>query len=485
MKEKMKKGVQNITKFILTHKPQCIIALVAVLVLAASGVALAVTAGGRRGDDAQEAQNGSVSTQQTGGTAPESTTADRPDESSLSGEELDINDALNGNGAEELVFSFGIDVSKYQGKIDWQVVKNEGVAYAMIRVGARAEDTGEIVADPYAEYNLQQAAAVGLPVGVYFISTAVSRVEAVEEADWVMDFVKSYAVTYPIVYDCERYNYPENRMYGLSAGERTDHAIAFMQRVQSAGYEGMTYASLNAFTTDHEWDYARLRASGRLWVAYYSGGAHFDSTSLGADGSYDMWQYTQRGTVAGINGKVDLNVAYFSYEQSADAKVDGPVSEVNEAEVGITFTEVSEQVTAKEETNLRSTPETSGTLIATLYNGDVVQRTGIGSNGWSRLVYDGRTVYARTQFLTTDLQPPSTSGNVVVDGIEFYPVSDSVTAKHETNLRSVPSSESPDTVVATIQNGTYVKRIGMSERGWSRIEYNGQIVYAISSYLTQ
>ncbi len=276
----------------------------------------------------------------------------------------------------------------------------------------------------------------------------------------------------------------DSRMYGLDREARTDNAVAFMNRVSRYGYEAMAYVSLNAIEKDGEWDGQRLRAAGRLWVAYYPESGSVEGNSPKTSGSYDMWQYTQNGTVPGISAKVDLNAAYFQHGGTIQPENGAQEETVNSAEAGITFTEKEEQVTAKEETNLRTLPDESGQLVATIYNGDIVTRTATGSNGWSRLIYNGQTVYAKTQLLTTDLEPPSTSANVTVNGIEFYPHEDLVTAKEETNLRSVPSSESSDTIVATIQNGTYVKRIGMSERGWSRLEYEGQIVFAISSYLT-
>ncbi len=177
--------------------------------------------------------------------------------------------------------------------------------------------------------------------------------------------------------------------------------------------------------------------------------------------------------VPGINGSGYGNGSYNA--------VSGP--DTNDAEFGVSFTDTSQNMTAKEETNLRDVPGEQGECIATLENGDVVECTGIGSNGWSRVLYGGQTLYAKTQYLTDDLEPVTKSKNVEVNGIVFYPHEDSVTAKIETNLRTVPSSESSDTIVATIKNGEYVSRIGMSERGWSRIEYQGQVLYAISSYL--
>ncbi len=121
-----------------------------------------------------------------------------------------------------------------------------------------------------------------------------------------------------------------------------------------------------------------------------------------------------------------------------------------------------------------------------MYNGDTARRTGIGDNGWSRLEYEGTTVYAISSYLTTDLNSKpydNSNGNFSVNGMEFSPYNDNVTAKEETNLRTLPSTDT-GTVVTSIKNGEYVKRTAMSVRGWSQVEYNGQKLYAVSSYLT-
>ncbi|NMB42600.1 MAG: glycoside hydrolase family 25, partial [Clostridiales bacterium] len=100
---------------------------------------------------------------------------------------------------------YGIDVSKWQGKIDWKKVKEAGVEFAMIRVGYRTLQSGIIYEDPYADYNLKQAIANGIPVGVYFFSTAKNKEEVLQEAQWVAKYIAPYKITYPVVYDCEGY----------------------------------------------------------------------------------------------------------------------------------------------------------------------------------------------------------------------------------------------------------------------------------------
>ena len=109
---------------------------------------------------------------------------------------------LSAGGNETADTTIGIDVSKYQGTIDWAEVASSGVDFAMIRVGYRTQKTGVIYADTNAKYNMQQAAANGIKVGVYFFSSAVNESEAIEEAGWVADYIANYNITYPVAFDC-------------------------------------------------------------------------------------------------------------------------------------------------------------------------------------------------------------------------------------------------------------------------------------------
>ena len=165
-----------------------------------------------------------------------------------------------------------------------------------------------------------------------------------------------------------------------------------------------------------------------------------------------------------------------------------------DAETMMSFMDVSEEVTAKEATNLRSIPSqgNDSTVVYTLQNGESLTRTGVSDSGWSRLNYDGQTVYAVSSYLTTDLayQAPKVETEEVEDGglkTKFSDRNEQVTAKIEVNLRVLPSVTNPDaTVAAVLRNGEYATRTGINEDyGWSRVEYNGQTLYCISSYLCE
>lgn len=376
--------------------------------------------------------------------------------------------------------SNGIDVSKFQGKIDWTAVAATGIDFAMVRVGYRTTVSGVIYEDPYAQYNLQKAAEAGIKVGAYFFSSAVSNEEALEEAAWTTNFISKYSITYPVVFDCEGFSTSDSRMSGLSNSVRTGLAVTFLNYVKNAGYEPMFYSSKSAMTDSNSWDMSKINGSFKVWAAQYPSVAYPATASSTYSGTHAMWQYTENGTVAGISGKVDMNVAYFNYNTVTEAKDTSGVANADNPELGMVFTATNDQVTAKIETNLRSLPSTSGNVVATILNGQFVTRIATGDKGWSKISYNGQTVYAVTSLLTT--QVTAATSTDVEAGITFAAANDQVTAKDDVNLRKTPNSSG--SIVVNIKNGTFVSRTGIGDNGWSRLTYNGQTVYAFTQYLT-
>ncbi len=379
----------------------------------------------------------------------------------------------------------GIDVSEFQGNIDWDEVAESGVDFVMVRVGYRTMSSGEIVEDRCAKYNLQEAAARNIYLGAYFFSTAVSEEEVLEEAQWTADFLAGYPITYPVAYNCEGFQNENSRQHDMSVEERSALAEAFLKEIEERGYTGMFYAARNELAGDLLWDASALELHYRMWVAQYSSGT---ADKPDYDGLCAMWQYTNQGSVPGIDGDVDMNKAFFGYKEVKAAQEEGSAEQVEaDIEVGVIFEEVEEQVTSKDVTNLRSTMDqgSDGNIVATLQNGDVITRTGKGNNGWSRLLYNGEKVYAVSSYLTTDLSytPPSPEPGSEFK-TKFTSVTENVTAKEVTNLRNRPSVEEPSEVIVQLHNGEVIARTGVSELGWSRVEYNGQTLYCISSYLT-
>lgn len=330
---------------------------------------------------------------------PQSNGNDRQD-----GNAVSITAGQGQAAGETGTLTYGIDVAKYQGIIDWPQVKAAGMDFAIIRAGYRTSGTGVLCEDAQAKYNMQEAQAAGLKIGVYFFSTALNEAEAIEEAIWLTEFIARYKITYPVVYNCENFKSQESRQYQLSKEQRTQNAVAFLERVRAAGYTPMFYANKSEMENSQDWDMTKL-SKYKIWTAYYPDPTYPQLASSGYPGEA-MWQYTNRGNVPGVDYDVDLNVAYFGYEQEAQPKDDTPVEAVSaNVEAHITFQEVNETITAKTRTNVRSVPSSDSpdTVIAQIINGDLVTRTGIGSNGWSRLIYNGQTCYAMSAYLTTEL----------------------------------------------------------------------------------
>lgn len=414
--------------------------------------------------------------------------------SSETGASVDVKALLTANDAAETEgMTFGIDVAKYQGTIDWAEVASAGVDFAMVRVGYRTQKTGELLADTNARYNMQEAAANGIKIGAYFFSSAVTAEEAEAEADWVADYISQYPITYPVAFNCEGFDAEDSRQHSLSQSERTDLAMVFLNRIYERGYTPMFYAAKNEMTADAKWDTSRIETKYKIWVSQYPAAPYPQTAKSDYAGVHAMWQYTNQGTIPGIKKPVDVDIAYFGYEGTADAKSsEAPDAVTADAEALMNFTEINETVTAKEKTNLRDIPsqDADSKVITTLSNGETATRTGISDSGWSRIVYNGTTCYAVSNYLTTDLnaKPSSEEGAGSGDGLKtkFTSVNDSVTAKIEVNLRALPSVTNPDaTVIAVLHNGEVATRTGINEEyGWSRVEFNGQTLYCISSYLT-
>lgn len=195
----------------------------------------------------------------------------------------------------------GIDVSKWNGEIDWDKVRSAGVEFAIIRAGYRGSVTGSLVEDPRFAANIKGAVASGIPVGVYFFTQAVNEVEAVEEASAVLNLVKEYNLDYPIFIDTEGAG-GNGRADGLDVETRTLVCEAFCRTIANAGYSAGVYGSRNWYNNRLYAD--RLDNDYCIWLAEYR------SVPL-YQGYYQIWQYTSQGKVDGISGNVDMNVSYY------------------------------------------------------------------------------------------------------------------------------------------------------------------------------
>jgi len=203
--------------------------------------------------------------------------------------------ATNVNGS-----TFGIDVSRHNGEINWNAVKASGVDYVIIRCGYRGSSTGVLIQDQNFNKNIQGATAAGLKVGIYVFSQAINEVEAVKEASLAVACAKGYNLTYPIFIDTESSGGRADR---IDKATRTAVVNAFCQTVANSGYKAGIYASKTWFE-----DKLNMGAVGnyRIWLAQYAAAPTYK-------GRYDMWQYSSKGKINGIKGNVDLNLSYMGY----------------------------------------------------------------------------------------------------------------------------------------------------------------------------
>lgn len=197
--------------------------------------------------------------------------------------------------------AIGIDVSAYQKDVDWQQVADAGVEFAMIRLGYRGYSKGALMMDKNFEQNIQGALDAGLEVGVYFFSQAISVWEAEEEAQFVLDAIKPYQVTYPVAFDWEFIDSSsEARTDDMSPEAITRCAGAFCDLIQEAGYHPVVYFNQElgylSYQLDRLTDYT-------FWLAEYNARPSFFY-------HFDIWQYTATATVPGIGEKVDMNLSF-------------------------------------------------------------------------------------------------------------------------------------------------------------------------------
>ncbi len=188
----------------------------------------------------------------------------------------------------------GIDVSAWQDNIDWKKAKDNGVEFAMLRIGYGPTSDNEIKLDKWFNNNIKKTKENNIPVGLYLYSYAKNIKEAKEQAKWIVDKLNGQKIELPIAFDWENWN--SFNKYGVSFKELNDVAAAFIEEVEKYGYTGMLYSS--AYYLNHIW-----KNYDNTWLAYYTNNNDFKKP-------YIMWQLTSSGKVNGISGAVDVDILY-------------------------------------------------------------------------------------------------------------------------------------------------------------------------------
>lgn len=216
---------------------------------------------------------------------------------------------------------YGIDVSMWQYNIDWQKVKEDGVDFAIIRLGYRGYGkAGDLVLDPYFKQNMAGAAAAGIDIGIYFYTQAINNAEAKAEADFVLKYLKGYDIQLPIYFDIESVDNDVGRLdsAGLTKKQKTELCTSFCDRIIENGYEAGVYG--NKYWFNNMIDGRALATMYPIWLAHYT-------SSTDYDGTYSTWQFSSVAKVSGIATNVDINVDY--REKGAQTPVDVAISAVN------------------------------------------------------------------------------------------------------------------------------------------------------------
>lgn len=222
---------------------------------------------------------------------------------------LDYENIISRNGMlyylenQEITSKIGIDISSHQGIIDWETVHDAGVDFALIRAAYRGYGSGELLEDERFHENIQGALDAGLDVGVYCFSQALTVEEAREEAELTLSMIGNYEITYPVIFDWEFVSANEARTGNISVTALTDCTVAFCEAVKAEGYIPMVYQ--NKHTSLFKLDLSRV-ADYDFWLAEYN-------EKAGYYYNYDIWQYTDSGSLPGITGKVDLNICFKDY----------------------------------------------------------------------------------------------------------------------------------------------------------------------------
>jgi len=197
----------------------------------------------------------------------------------------------------------GIDVSTFQGDIDWQSVKNDGIDFVMIRAAFRGYETGKLMPDDNFEKNISAANSVGLHTGVYVFSQALTSQEAEEEAELTLGMIQNYQVDFPVALDVEDILGNEARTSSLSSQDRTEIVLAFLKTIRDAGYTPMIYSSKEF--AEGSLILRELRPY-KFWLAMYEEQPDFQH-------SFQMWQYSKTGHVEGIEGNVDMDLSFLNF----------------------------------------------------------------------------------------------------------------------------------------------------------------------------
>lgn len=197
----------------------------------------------------------------------------------------------------------GADLSKYNGDVDFQALKESGIEFVMLRLGSRGYGSGQIMLDEKFDEYMNKASEAGLEIGVYFFSQAITAEEAVEESNFIIQTLTERHITYPVAFDMEYVQNDKARVEVLSKEEKTAVARAFLENIKAAGYKPMIYGT-------KEWLIKEINLTKLtdydIWLSQQKDIPDYPY-------KFQMWQYTTEGDIPGVEGDVDLNICFVDY----------------------------------------------------------------------------------------------------------------------------------------------------------------------------
>ncbi|WP_434798259.1 SH3 domain-containing protein [Terrisporobacter vanillatitrophus] len=346
----------------------------------------------------------------------------------------------------------GIDVSKWNGNIDWKNVKNAGIDYVIIRAGY-----GTSTIDPKFKTYIEGAKSAGLKIGVYWFSYATTPEIAAIEAETCLNALSPYksSITYPVFFDFEydSVRYANNNGVKVTKDLATAMANSFLNKVESKGYTSGIYTNRDFSSTYFTDD---LINSNNLWVAQYGSTNTFGKP-------YSMWQYSEKGSVAGISGYVDLNYTCLKTFGGSSGNEDPSTPS---GEQGVTTANV----------NFRKSSSTSSSIIATIPKNTAIEIVDKSNSNWYKVKYKNNTGYVSKDYVKLN---NSDSGSD--DNNTSTPSSEKGATTANVNFRK--SSSTSSSIIATIPKNTTIEIVDKSNSSWYKVKYKNNTGYVSKYYV--
>ena len=360
---------------------------------------------------------------------------------------------------------YGIDVSQWQGTVNWSKVKADGISFVFIRCSYTSLKSFNLHTDPKFKANVTAAAAAGLKVGVYHYSGATSATEAKKEADYVLKVIKPYKskITLPVMFDYEPGARVTANYKKTSKTTRTKYATTFCNAAKAAGYTSGVYCSTSWFP-----DYFNTSSLS----SYSNWDAHW-ATKNTYTGAYDFWQYSDAGKISGIGGSVDCNFWYTNTKIAGAATDNGAFTGDATPKPEAASTALTTPYVTTSSVNYRMAPGTSGTKVGTLAKGTVIDlvygyHKTVNGEKWYKFNYNGHAYYIHEDYVDREVLQNHTAAQNLT-----YHASASTSA-------AAKGTFSDGTKVQVVQGGSQTA----NGTQWHKVKVGSSYYYATAKHLT-